>query len=104
VHIQRLAPEAIRIWIGDHISSTATVAIATDGGLVIIDTTGNPKVDGALRQIIARELGRSDFKILINTHEHGDHTAATASTPTARSSVTSWWGPAWPPRPGTGSG
>ncbi len=74
VHIQRLAPEAIRIWIGDYISSTATVAIATDGGLVIIDTTGNPKVDAELRTIIARELGRSDFKYLINTHEHGDHT------------------------------
>jgi len=74
VHIQRLAPEAIRIWIGDTISSTATVAIATDGGLVIIDTTGFPRVDGELRRIIAREFGRSDFKILINTHEHGDHT------------------------------
>lgn len=74
VHVQRLAPEAIRIWIGDHISSTATVAVATDAGLVIIDTTGNPKIDADLRAIIARELGRSDFKVLINTHEHGDHT------------------------------
>lgn len=74
VHIQRLASDAIRIWIGDTISSTATVAIATDGGLVIVDTTGNPRVDGELRRIIARELGRNDFRILINTHEHGDHT------------------------------
>lgn len=74
VHVQKLDPGVIRIWIGDHISSTATVAIATDEGILVIDTTGNPKVDRELRRIIARELGRNDFKVLINTHEHGDHT------------------------------
>jgi len=41
---------------------------------VVFDTTGNPKVDRELRGIIARELGRSDFKLIINTHGHGDHT------------------------------
>jgi len=74
LHIQRLGPETIRVWIGDYISSTAIVAMATEEGLVIIDTTGDPVVDIELRRIIARELGRDDFKILINTHEHGDHT------------------------------
>jgi glyoxylase-like metal-dependent hydrolase (beta-lactamase superfamily II) len=74
VHIQRLAPEVIRVWVGDEISSTATVGIATTKGVLVVDTTGNPKVDGELRKIMARELGRSDFKVLINTHEHGDHT------------------------------
>ncbi len=74
VHVQKLDPGVIRIWIGDHISSTATVAIATDEGILVIDTTGNPKIDRELRRIIARELGRNDFKVLINTHEHGDHT------------------------------
>jgi len=74
LHIQKLDPGVIRVWVGDHISSTATVAIATDKGILVIDTTGNPRVDGELRRIIARELGRNDFKILINTHEHGDHT------------------------------
>jgi glyoxylase-like metal-dependent hydrolase (beta-lactamase superfamily II) len=74
LHIQRLAPEVIRVWVGDEVSSTATVAIATSAGLLVVDTTGNPKVDSQLRGIIARELGRSDFKVLVNTHEHGDHT------------------------------
>jgi len=78
VHVQKLDPGAIRIWIGDHISSTATVAIATDKGILVIDTTGNPKIDTQLRRIIARELGRNDFKYLINTHEHGDHTGGNA--------------------------
>jgi glyoxylase-like metal-dependent hydrolase (beta-lactamase superfamily II) len=74
LHVQKLESGAIRVWIGDHISSTATTAIPTEKGLIIIDTTGNPKIDRQLRSVIARELGRDDFKILINTHEHGDHT------------------------------
>jgi glyoxylase-like metal-dependent hydrolase (beta-lactamase superfamily II) len=74
VHIQRLSPEVVRVWVGDAISSTATVAVATTKGVLVVDTTGNTVIDGELRGIIARELGRSDFKVLINTHEHGDHT------------------------------
>jgi len=74
VHIQKLDPGAIRIWVGDQIPPTATVAIATDNGVLVIDTTGNPRVDGELRRIIARELGRGDFRYLVNTHQHGDHT------------------------------
>lgn len=78
LHIQKFDSEVIRVWIGDHISSTATMAFATEKGLVIIDTTGNPEIDRQLRQVIARELGRDDFKILINTHEHMDHTGGNA--------------------------
>ena len=74
LHIQKLDADVIRVWLGDHISSTATVAFATEEGLIVVDTTGNPEVDKELRGVIARELGRDDFKILINTHEHGDHT------------------------------
>lgn len=74
LHVTRLAPNAIRVWVGDHISSTAVVAFATSKGIVVVDTIGIPKVDTELRRIIARELGRRDFKLLINTHEHGDHT------------------------------
>ena len=78
LHIQKLAPNVVRVWVGDFISSTATVAIATGKGVVVIDTLGNPKVDAELRKVIARELGRKDFKVLINTHEHGDHTGGNA--------------------------
>jgi len=74
LHVKTLAPGVIRVWLGDHVSSTGTVAIATDDGLVVIDTTGDPQVDAQLRRVIARELGRDDFKYLINTHQHGDHT------------------------------
>lgn len=74
LHVKKLDSTTVRVWIGDHISSTATVAFATTKGIVVVDTTGNPAIDAELRKVIARELGRSDFKVLINTHEHGDHT------------------------------
>lgn len=78
LHVKRLDPTAIRLWVGDYVSSTAVVAFATAKGIVVVDTTGNPKVDAELRKVIARELGRSDFTTLINTHEHGDHTSGNA--------------------------
>lgn len=73
LHVQKIEPGVVRIWVGDHVSSTAVSAIATKKGIVVIDTTNIPKLDQAFRQVIARELGRSDFKYLINTHGHVDH-------------------------------
>ena len=78
VHVRKLGEGIVRVWVGDHISSTATTAFATREGLLVVDTTGNPMVDRELRRIIARELGRNDFTTLVNTHEHGDHTGGNA--------------------------
>jgi len=74
LHVQRLDPKTIRVWAGDHVSTTNVVAFATAKGIVVVDTAGVPRVDREVRRVIARELGRSDFAMLINTHEHGDHT------------------------------
>jgi len=74
LHVQKLDTRVIRLWVGDHISSTSLVAFATEKGIVVVDTFGVPKVDTRLREVIARELGRDDFAFLINTHEHRDHT------------------------------
>ena len=74
LHVQEIDDGVIRLWVGDHISSTTIVAFATGKGIVVVDTFGVPKVDKELREVIARELGRSDFTFLINTHEHADHT------------------------------
>ncbi len=73
LHVQTLAPGAVRVWAGDHVSSTAVCAVATKKGIVVIDTTNIPKLDEAFRKVIARELGRNDFAYLINTHGHVDH-------------------------------
>ena len=74
LHLKKTGDNAIRLWVGDYISSTAVNALATDKGIVVIDTTRTPSLDAAFRKIIARELGRNDFKYVINTHEHDDHT------------------------------
>lgn len=74
LHVQRLDARTVRVWVGDYVSTTNVVAFATAKGIVVVDTTGVPKVDRELRRVISRELGRSDFTTLIDTHEHGDHT------------------------------
>ncbi len=74
LHVRTLAPGVVRAWVGDYVSSTAVTAIATEKGIVVIDTTDIPRLDQAFRAIFARELGRNDFKYVINTHGHADHT------------------------------
>jgi glyoxylase-like metal-dependent hydrolase (beta-lactamase superfamily II) len=74
LHVEKLSDNAIRLWVGDYISSTAVSALNTDKGLVVIDATESPALDNEFRKIIAREFGRDDFAYLINTHEHADHT------------------------------
>jgi glyoxylase-like metal-dependent hydrolase (beta-lactamase superfamily II) len=74
LHIEKLSDNAIRLWVGDFISSTAVSALNTEKGIVVIDATESPVLDQKFRKIIAREFGRDDFLYLINTHEHADHT------------------------------
>jgi len=78
LHMEKISDGAIRLWLGDHISSTTNFAFTTEKGIVVVDTFGVPEIDSQLRKIIAREFGRSDFAYLINTHEHGDHTGGNA--------------------------
>ena len=49
------------------------VALATAKGLVVVDSTGIPNIARKMRKIIEKEFGRTDFKYLINTHFHWDH-------------------------------
>ncbi len=50
------------------------VAINSDKGIVIIDTTVSPIFATQVRKKIEEEFGRKDFAYVINTHFHGDHT------------------------------
>ena len=79
LHSEMLGDGAIRVWLGDHASTTTVVAFATEKGIVVVDTFGVPEVDAQLREVIARKLGRSDFTYLINTHEHRDHTGGNSA-------------------------
>ncbi len=50
------------------------IAIATQKGIVMIDTGKAPTLTAEYRKIIEREFGRNDFSYVINTHWHWDHT------------------------------
>ena len=54
--------------------ATNVIALKTAQGIAVIDAEASPTFARAIRQRIAREFGCDDFAILINTHDHGDHT------------------------------
>jgi len=49
------------------------VAITSADGLIVIDTTGSPVTAQALRREIADHFKRKDFRYVINSHHHWDH-------------------------------
>ncbi len=52
-----------------------TCVIETDAGLVVIDTGLSPTMAARTRARIVAELERDDFRWVINTHSHFDHTS-----------------------------
>jgi len=76
LHQKRLSDRVLIVWAGDAMQMIATVALATEKGLVVIETSLIREYDTRIRKTIEKEFGRNDFKYLINTHYHHDHTAA----------------------------
>ncbi len=75
LHQKKLNDKVLIVWIGDYMQQIATVALATKKGIVVIEASLIRSHDARVRQAIEKEFGRNDFKYLINTHFHHDHTA-----------------------------
>jgi len=75
LHQKRLSEKVLIVWIGDYMQQIATVALATEKGIVVIETSLIRAHDARIRKTIEKEFGRKDFKYVINTHFHHDHTA-----------------------------
>jgi cyclase len=75
LHQKKLSDKVLIVWIGDYMQQIATVALATEKGIVVIEASLIRAHDARIRQAIEKEFGRNDFKYLINTHFHHDHTA-----------------------------
>ncbi len=75
LHQKRLSDRVLIVWIGDYMQQIATVALATEKGIVMIEASLIRAHDARIRQAIEKEFGRKDVKYLINTHFHHDHTA-----------------------------
>jgi cyclase len=72
---QRLSDRVLFAWVGDHMQMIRVVALSTARGVVVIETSLIRSADLRIRRAIETAFGRKDFKYLINTHFHHDHTA-----------------------------
>ncbi len=73
VHTRRISEKVLVVWPGDHAQTTNMIAIASERGIVVVDTESSWSITAEIRDVLARELGREDFAYLINTHGHADH-------------------------------
>lgn len=79
-----LSDRVLLTWGCDHFQGTNMAVVVTSEGLVVIDTGLSPTTVRRQRELVERELGRSDFRYLINTHTHNDHAFANEVFPEAR--------------------
>lgn len=71
VETQRISD---RVLVLNCLSNNVT-AIAAEDGLVVIDTHRSPSLMDTLASYITDTFGRSDFKYVVNTHGHWDHSS-----------------------------
>jgi glyoxylase-like metal-dependent hydrolase (beta-lactamase superfamily II) len=71
--VERLSERVVLVRSGERYYDQAA-AVATERGLVVIDTSIAPSLAQGYRRQIEQAFGRSDFTYLINTHYHYDHT------------------------------
>jgi cyclase len=83
LHKKRFSDRVLIVWIGDYMQQIATVALATEKGIVVIEASLIRAHDARIREAIEKEFGRNDIKYLINTHYHHDHTAGNQIYPDA---------------------
>ena len=72
VEIHRLSERLLVLTDSSPMKLNVT-AIASEAGIVVVDTTDSTEKAQKIREIIEREFDRSDFAYVINTHHHGDH-------------------------------
>lgn len=83
INQRRLSDRVLLTWACDRFQGTNMAIVATDGGLIVIDTGLSPTTVRRQRELVEMELGRSDFRWLINTHMHNDHAFGNEAFPEA---------------------
>jgi len=71
ITVRRLSPRAAVVNAGPW--NNSYLAIATQKGIVVIDSGFSKTIARAVRESIQAEFKRSDFAYLIVSHEHSDH-------------------------------
>jgi glyoxylase-like metal-dependent hydrolase (beta-lactamase superfamily II) len=83
VNSRWLSDRVFLTWSCDYFQGTNMAVVRTADGLLIIDTGLSPTMVRRQRELVERELGRRDFRYLINTHMHNDHAFANEVFPEA---------------------
>lgn len=72
IRIEKLSNRVIiGYWLGT--GRMNIVAIKSHKGLAVIDTAMSPRIMAPVKQRLEKELGRNDWKYVINTHAHMHH-------------------------------
>lgn len=83
LNMRRVSDRILVTWACDYFQGTNMAVITTDRGLVVIDTGLSPTTVSGQRKLVEEELGRTDFRFLVNTHMHNDHAFANQVFPEA---------------------
>ncbi|MFC1661826.1 MBL fold metallo-hydrolase [Gemmatimonadota bacterium] len=80
---EQLSERVLLSWGCDYFQGTNMAVIATQEGLVVIDTGLSPTTVRRQRELVEDRFERNDFRYLINTHMHNDHAFANEAFPEA---------------------
>jgi cyclase len=70
---ERVSPQVLALQGGTVMPMAMSFAVASERGIVVVDTGTSPRMAQLYRQRMQQELQRDDFFLVINTHHHFDH-------------------------------
>lgn len=74
VRVARVNEHVTLFTTGQYAPPATMTVLATPKGLIVIDTLLSPTLAEQAMQQVKKELGRNDVILVINTHDHMDHT------------------------------
>jgi glyoxylase-like metal-dependent hydrolase (beta-lactamase superfamily II) len=74
VRVRRVNEHVTIFTTGKYAQPASMTVLATKEGLIVIDTLLSPTLAEQAMQQVKKELGRDDVILVINTHDHLDHT------------------------------
>lgn len=79
VNVTRLGGRSVLVRLSDNPGATNVTAVASADGLIVVDTEMAQRIAAALKEAITGAFDRADFKYVISTHSHWDHTLGNAA-------------------------